>query len=100
MNDMAVPTVQGIFAATSRSMGVPLEVMRDGHIRTREVTYARGLAFYLARKLTFKSYRQLADESELFTTHTAVVKAIERIESQASLADVKRDLAEITQAMK
>ncbi len=55
------PTIEEVVNATSSFLRIPLDMITDTKSRTFDVTNARHLAVYIARKLTFKSFEQIAD---------------------------------------
>src|SRR5258705_755028 len=59
---MTVPTITQIIEATANHYKMPPEVLTTrGDFKAREATHCRQIAMYLARKLTFKSLRQVAE---------------------------------------
>lgn len=64
MND-AVPTIDTILTQTYRHFGVPPNIIKNTEYRTPQVAYARRIATYLAKKLTFMSNKQIARELKI-----------------------------------
>ncbi len=72
------PTTQAIIEATSQYFEIPATLICDSTIRTREVTYARHMAMFLSRKLTFRSYQALGRSFGF--VHSGVIYGYRRIE--------------------
>lgn len=73
-----MPTVAEITAMTAEYFGLPAEVIASTENRSYEVTYARHMAQYLARKLTYKSLRVIATDFSM-KDHTGVLYAVNKI---------------------
>lgn len=57
-----IPTVDEIIDVVSDHFDVPVEVIKSKHVRTSQVTYARHIAQYLARSLTYRSHQYIATQ--------------------------------------
>lgn len=79
-----VPTIDRILDCTHRHLGVPPQIIKNTDYRTPSVTWARHVAIYLARKLTFLSGVEVA--KALNVDHTTVYK-----QSQKVVAAARRD---------
>ena len=55
-----VPTFEAILAKTAAHLEIPQEVIKNKKYRTRQVTQARHIAAYIARKIAFLSDSQIS----------------------------------------
>jgi chromosomal replication initiation ATPase DnaA len=55
-----VPTFDTILAKTAAHLNIPPEVIKNKEYRTRQVTQARHIASYIARKVAFLSDSQIS----------------------------------------
>lgn len=88
------PTQESILKATSRHFGIPITLLRNADNRTQDVAYARHLAMYLSRKLTFTSYKKIGDFYGF--KHTTVLYACKQVEKAMYQTSTKGDIAAIT----
>ena|SRR5258708_6419914 len=87
-----------IIEATARQFGMPSNLICDYKNRTREVSYARHLAMYLSRHLTFKSHFVVSQE--LGCNRSAVTYACQQIEKALNNDRTKADISSITKRLK
>ena len=74
---VTAPTADNVIAATAKYTGIPTEVLCNNTIMTRNVTYARHLAMYLAKQLSFRSHKDIGDTFGF--SHPSVSYACRRI---------------------
>ena len=55
-----VPTFDAILNKTAAHLEIPPEVIRNKNYRTRAVTHARHITFYIAKKIAFMTDGQIA----------------------------------------
>lgn len=99
---MTIPllTIEEVVAATAEYFSLPVEAIRSPDHKTWEVTYARHMAQYLSRKLTYKSLRHIAGEFSL-SDHTGVLYAVNKISNRLAFdhAKTERDARQIEAIM-
>lgn len=78
---MTIPTVDNIFKTTARHFGMPPQVILDSSNRNREVTYARHIAMYISRLLTYKSFQTISKEIG-YSNHASIIFGFKRIDCQ------------------
>lgn len=94
-----VPSIDEVVTATAKHFAIPEHVLRDTAFRTQKVTYARHMSMYLSRRLTYRSFHQVAETFN--QDHTTVLYGFNRI-AKAQQADpaVKKDVEALTKLLK
>lgn len=67
-----LPTFDEVRQATSGLLGIPASIIADTGNRTPRVVYARHLAIYVTRQLTFLSWNKLAKQHDQDHQHTVL----------------------------
>lgn len=77
-------TVEDVLAATAEYFGIPEDVIATArNNQTGEVVHARYVAHYIARKMTYRSYKAIGDV--LAQDHVTVMRGFSIVSKELAL---------------
>lgn len=97
-----IPTIDEILTQIHRHFGVPPSIIKNKLYRSPQVSYARRITSYLAKKLTLMSSRQVGRELNLDAASISIHNTKTRYEAQkdpafqAKLVSIINDIEQST----